>query len=206
LGDSGISSTTLNNNFEGGEGGIEEERNTYYGFNILSKKRVLLLVFGIILFIGAYSVGAMLVKINGSEAQIIKRQFEEEVKGIDQFGIFLNNIQAAVWMFIPGFGIALSIFTAFSTGIVLNAILHTSLSFVSHQISPLIVFLTPFGVLEAIAYGIAISRSGILSFQLIKTKNRRKYWKEKFLIPAVIEIGIVISLLFIGAIIEWQMI
>jgi hypothetical protein len=148
----------------------------------------------------------MLVKINYSEAQIIKRQFEGEVKGINQFGIFLNNIQAAVGMFIPGFGIVLGIFTAFSTGVAFNAILQTSPSFVSHQISPLIVFLTPFGVLEAIAYGIAISRSGILSFQLIKTKNKKKYWKEKFLIPTVIEIGIVISLLFIGAIIEWQMV
>lgn len=148
----------------------------------------------------------MLVEINDSEAQIIKRQFEEQVKGIDQSGIFLNNIQAVVWMFIPGFGIVLGVFTAFSTGIVLNAILQTSPSFVSHQISPLIVFLTPFGVLEAIAYGIAISRSGILSFQLIKTKNRRKYWKTKYLIPTVTEIGIVIALLFIGAIIEWQMI
>ena len=148
----------------------------------------------------------MLVEINDSEAQIIKRQFEEQVKGIDQSGIFLNNIQAVVWMFIPGFGIVLGVFTAFSTGIVLNAILQTSPSFVSHQISQLIVFLTPFGVLEAIAYGIAISRSGILSFQLIKTKNRRKYWKTKYLIPTVTEIGIVIALLFIGAIIEWQMI
>ena len=109
-------------------------------------------------------------------------------------------------MFIPGFGIVLGVFTAFSTGVAFNAILQTSPSFVSHQISPLIVFLTPFGVLEAIAYGIAISRSGILSFQLIKTKNKKKYWKEKFLIPTVIEIGIVISLLFIGAIIEWQMV
>ena len=190
---------------KGGEGGIEE-RNTYYRFSTISRKRVLFLVFGIILFIGAYSVGAMLVEINDSEAQIIKRQFEEEVKGIDQSGIFLNNIQAAVWMFIPGFGIVLGVFTAFSTGVAFNAILQTSPSFVSHQISPLIVFLTPFGVLEAIAYGIAISRSGILSFQLIKTKNKKKYWKEKFLIPTVIEIGIVISLLFIGAIIEWQMV
>ena len=148
----------------------------------------------------------MLVEINDSEAQVIKRQFEGEVKGIDQSGIFLNNIQAAVWMFIPGFGIVLGVFTAFSTGVAFNAISQASPSFVSHQISPLIVFLTPFGVLEAIAYGIAISRSGILSFQLIKTKNKKKYWKEKFLIPTVIEIGIVISLLFIGAIIEWQMV
>ena len=148
----------------------------------------------------------MLVKINYSEAQIIKRQFEEEVKGIDQSGIFLNNIQAAVWMFIPGFGIVLGVFTAFSTGVAFNAISQTSPSFAYHQISPLIVFLTPFGVLEAIAYGIAISRSGILSFQLIKTKNKKKYWKEEYLIPTIIELGIVIAILFIGAIIEWQMV
>ena len=148
----------------------------------------------------------MLVKINYSEAQIIKSQFEEQIKGINQFGIFLNNAKVAVGMFIPGFGIVLGIFTAFSTGLAFNAISQTSPSFVSNQISPLIVFLTPFGILEAIAYGIAISRSGILSFQLIKTKNKRKYWKEKYLIPTIIELEIVIALLFIGAIIEWQMV
>jgi hypothetical protein len=200
-----IFNTILNSNFEGGERRIEE-RNTCYKFNTISKKRVLFLIFGIILFIGVYFVGAMLVKINDTEAQTIKRQFEEEVKGINQFGIFFNNIKVAVGMFIPGFGIALGIFSAFSTGVAFNAISQTSPSLVSDHISPLIVFLTPFGILEAIAYGIAISRSGILSFQLIKTKNNRKYWKEKYLIPAIIEIGIVIALLFIGAIIEWQMI
>ena len=158
------------------------------------------------MFIGVYSVGAMLVKINHSEAQIIKRQFEGEVKGINEFGIFLNNAKVAVGMFIPGFGIVLGIFTAFSTGIAFNAISQTSPSFAYHQISPLIVFLTPFGVLEAIAYGIAISRSGILSFQLIKTKNKKKYWKEEYLIPTIIELGIVIAILFVGAIIEWHMV
>jgi hypothetical protein len=109
-------------------------------------------------------------------------------------------------MFIPGFGIVLGIFTAFSTGVAFNAISQASPSFVSNQISPLIVFLTPFGVLEAIAYGIAISRSGILSLQLIKTKNKKKYWKEEYLIPTIIELGIVIAILFVGAIIEWQMV
>jgi Stage II sporulation protein M len=158
------------------------------------------------LFIAVYSVGATLVKINYSEAQIIKRQFEGEVKDINEFGIFLNNVKAAIGMFIPGFGIVIGIFTAFSTGIAFNAISQTSPSFASNQISPLIVFLTPFGILEAIAYGIAISRSGILSFQLIKTKNRRKYWKEEYLIPTLIELGIVIAMLFIGAMIEWQMV
>ena len=148
----------------------------------------------------------MLVKINYSEAQILKRQFEGEVKDIDEFGIFLNNVKVAVGMFIPGLGIVLGIFAAFSTGLAFNAILQTSPSFASQLISPLIVFLTPFGILEAIAYGIAISRSSILSFQLIKTKNKRKYWKEKYLIPTLIELGIVIAILFVGAIIEWQMV
>ena len=43
-------------------------------------------------------------------------------------------------------------------------------------------------------------------FQLIKTKNKRKYWKEEYLIPTIIELGIVIAILFVGAIIEWQMV
>jgi uncharacterized membrane protein SpoIIM required for sporulation len=77
---------------------------------------------------------------------------------------------------------------------------HTS-PIVSHNISPLIVFLTPFGILEIIAYGIAISRSGILSYQLIKYRNKRKSWQE-YVIPTVIEIGIVLLVLLIAAIIE----
>jgi uncharacterized membrane protein SpoIIM required for sporulation len=68
-----------------------------------------------------------------------------------------------------------------------------------------VVFLTPFGILEIIAYGIAISRSDILSYQLIKDTNKRDSWR-KYVIPTVIEIGIVVTILFIGAIIEWQMI
>jgi Zn-dependent protease/predicted transcriptional regulator len=198
LGDS--SNSAMDNNVERGI-----RRNTHYGFNIISRQRLLFLVYGIVLFIGIYSVGAMLVEINSNEAQIIKKQFEEQIKGINQFGIFLNNIKVALGMFIPGFGIALGIFSAFSTGVVFNAVSQTSPSFVSHHISPLIVFLTPFGILEAIAYGIAISRSGILSYQLIKTRKKSKYWKEKYLIPTIIEIGVVIAILFVGAIIEWQM-
>ena len=61
------------------------------------------------------------------------------------------------------------------------------------------------GKLEIIAYGIAISRSGILCYQLIKDTNKRNTWR-KYVIPTIIEIGIVVTILFIGAIIEWQMI
>jgi Zn-dependent protease/predicted transcriptional regulator len=172
-------------------------------FNTLSRWRFLFFAFGIIAFIIAYSVGAILVKINTSQADFIKKDFETKIKGINQYGIFANNFKVALGMFIPGFGIALGGFSAFSTGLVFNAIAQASPAL--SNISPLIVFLTPFGILEIIAYGIAISRSGILSYQLIKDTNKRNSWR-KYVIPTIIEIGIVVTILFVGAIVEWQMI
>ena len=151
----------------------------------------------------AYSVGAILVKVNASQADFIKKGFQTQIKGINQYGIFANNFRVALGMFIPGFGIALGTFSAFSTGLVFNVL--STISPTLSNISPLIVFLTPFGILEIIAYGIAISRSGILSYQLIKDTNKRSSWR-KYVIPTVIEIGMVIIILFIGAIVEWQLI
>jgi Zn-dependent protease len=171
-------------------------------FSILSRWRFLFFTFGIIAFIIAYSVGAILVNINASQADFIKTHFQEQIKGINQYGIFANNFKVALGMFIPGFGIALGGFTAFSTGLVFNAIAQTSPAL--SNISPLIVFLTPFGILEIIAYGIAISRSSILFYQLIKDTNKRNSWR-KYVIPTIIEIGIVVTILFIAATVEWQM-
>jgi uncharacterized membrane protein SpoIIM required for sporulation len=170
---------------------------------LTKRRRFLFFVIGIIAFIIAYSIGAILVKINTSQADFIKKDFEAKIKGINQYGIFANNFEVALGMFIPGFGIALGGFTAFSTGLVFNAIAQASPAL--SNISPLIVFLTPFGILEIIAYGIAISRSGILCYQLIKDTNKRNSWR-KYVIPTVIEIGTVVIILFIAAIVEWQMI
>jgi hypothetical protein len=154
-------------------------------------------------FITAYSIGAILVKVNTSQTDLIKKDFETKIKGINQYGIFASNLMVALGMFIPGFGMALGGFSAFSTGLVFNAIAQASPALSS--ISPLVIFLTPFGILEIIAYGIAISRSGILCYQLIKDTNKRNSWR-KYVIPTIIEIGIVVTILFIGAIVEWQMI
>jgi len=172
-------------------------------FNIMSRWRFVFFVFGMIVFIITYSVGATLVNINPNQAGFIKTHFQEQIKGINQYGIFANNVRVALGMFIPGLGIALGTFSAFSTGLVFNAL--STISPALSNISPLIVFLTPFGILEIIAYGIAISRSGILSYQLIKDTNRRNSW-HKYVIPTVIEIGIVVIILFIAAMVEWQMI
>jgi len=103
---------------------IEERRTSFsssfllptHKFNIVSRQRLLFLVFGMILFIIAYSVGAILVKINSTEAEIMKKDFQEQIKGVNQYEIFINNFRVALGMFVPGFGIALGILSAFSTG------------------------------------------------------------------------------------------
>jgi uncharacterized membrane protein SpoIIM required for sporulation len=115
-----------------------------------------------VVFIITYFIGSALVNLNPSQADFIKRDFQKQIKGINQYGIFANNVRVALGMFIPGLGIALGTFSAFSTGLVFNAL--STISPALSNISPLIVFLTPFGILEIIAYGIAISRSGILSY------------------------------------------
>jgi uncharacterized membrane protein SpoIIM required for sporulation len=156
------------------------------------------LAFGAIAFLLAYSGGAE-VDINKEEAENVKGEFVKKIEGIDQNGIFINNVMIALVMFIPIVGIGLGIFSGFSTGLVFSALAETS-SYLQN-IPPLAILLTPFGIMEIFAYGLAISRSGMLAYNLVKNKP----WRE-YAIHTVIEIGIIVILLIAGSIIEWQMI
>ena len=160
------------------------------------KYRLIYLAFGIVTFLIAYSAGAS-IHMSTRETNILKQQFSEQIKDINQFGIFINNVKLALGMFIPVLGIGLGIFSGFSTGMVFNALAITSP--LLKNIPPLLILITPFGLLEIFAYGLALSRSGILFYQLIKKKS----WKE-CTIPLLIESSIVIVVLLVGAIIEWQ--
>lgn len=151
-----------------------------------------------VVFVIAYSIGAG-TDINRGDAENLRQQFNEQVEDIDQNGIFINNLRISLGMFIPALGIGLGLFSGFSTGLIFNVIAENSP--LLHNISPLVILITPFGVMEIFAYGLAMSRSGMLIYQIVK----KKQWK-KYIIPTIIEIGIVIAILLIGASIEWQMI
>jgi hypothetical protein len=69
-------------------------------------------------------------------------------------------------------------------------------------ISPLALLATPFGLLEVLAYGLAMSRSGMLVAQLVKN---RAEWK-RFTIFTFVELGIVVVALALGSLIEAQVI
>ena len=176
-------------------------------FNI--KRRLLYLAFGAVVFLVAYSAGATF-NMSKKEAEDLKGQFAKQIVGIDQNGIFNNNVKVALIMFIPGIGTGIGIFSGFSTGMVFSAMAETSPSL--NHVPPLIVLLTPFGIMEVFAYGLAMSRGGMLImliYQLAKKKPWREYTIHTLIeigIVVVVEIGIVVVVLFAGAVIEWQLI
>ena len=165
-----------------------------YRYNF--KRRILYLLIGILVFIIFFTLGT-LVNFDESTSQLLKEQFQNKIKNIDSTGIFLNNFLISILMFVPGIGIAFGLFSGFSTGNIFVIITRD----LPIQIPPLLVFLTIFGIMELVSYGIAISRSYLLLTSILKRTNIREN-----LIYTGIEIGIVAIILFFGAIIEWDLI
>ena len=160
------------------------------------KRRILYLLVGIIVFLIFFTIGT-LVTFDESTSQELKEQFQNKIKNIDSLGIFFNNFLISILMFIPGIGIAFGLFSGFSTGNIFVIITRD----LPIQIPPLLVFLTIFGIMELVSYGIAISRSYLLLISIIKRTNIKEN-----LIYTGIEIGIVSIIIFVSAIIEWDLI
>ncbi|QDI89702.1 stage II sporulation protein M [Candidatus Nitrosopumilus sp. SW] len=151
------------------------------------------------IFAATYQIGSMST-VSQEEADVFMSEFEELVLDIDGFGIFTHNTTIALPMFIPGFGVAWGLFSAWSTGFAFAAI--TTTTPILEQIPPLtILFLSPFGLMELTAYSLGISRSFILIRGITKKIDLRTFIK-----PTIIEIGIVVGLLLSGGYLEFYMI
>ena len=164
-------------------------------------KRIRLVLFFVFLgiFAAAFQIGSMST-VDEAEANVFMKEFEELVEGIDAFGIFAHNTTIALPMFIPGFGVAWGLFSAWSTGFAFAAITLTAPELAS--IPPLsILFLSPFGIMEITAYSLGISRSFILIKAVITKTNLSQFVK-----PTIVEIGIVVALLLVGGYVEFYMI
>lgn len=164
----------------------------------VSKRRLIYLAFGAAAFLIAYSTGAA-VPMSEEEAGTLTREFSKQIEGIDQNGIFWNNVRITLIMFVPAVGSAFGAFSGFATGSVFSAL--ASSSPMLGEVSPLVLLITPFGIMEVFVYGLAMSRSAMLIYYLFK----RMPW-SKYTIPTLIELGIAIVVLFIAAVIEWQII
>ena len=165
----------------------------------MNKIRIILFFIFLGIFATAFQIGSM-TSVSEEDAKAFMSEFEELVLDIDAFGIFTHNLTISLPMFIPGFGVAWGLFSAWSTGFAFAAIITTVPEI--GEIPPLsILFLSPFGLMEIVAYSIGISRSFILIRAVIK-----KVSLSSFLKPTIIEIGIVVALLFVGGYLEFFMI
>lgn len=138
--------------------------------------------------------------VSEEEANAFMKEFEELILDIDAFGIFVHNTTVALPMFIPGFGIAWGLFSAWSTGFAFASIA-TTIPEVANVPPLAILFLSPFGLIEITAYSLGISRSFILIHAIIK-----KISISPLIKPTAIEIGAVVALLLAGGYIEFYMI
>ena len=151
------------------------------------------------LFTLAFQLGSM-IEVNEDEAKIFMEEFEKLIEDIDAVGIFVHNTTISLPMFIPGFGVAWGLFSAWSTGFAFAAIV--TLTPELKEIPPVtLLYLSPFGLMELFAYSLATSRSFILIRAIVKKTNL-----SQFLKPTLIEIGIVIGLLLVGGFLEDYMI
>ena len=165
----------------------------------MNKIRIILFFIFLGIFTATFQLGSM-TSVSEENAEAFMSEFEELVLDIDAFGIFTHNLTIALPMFIPGFGVAWGLFSAWSTGFAFAAIATTVPEI--GEIPPLsILFLSPFGLMEITAYSISISRSFILIRAVIK-----KISLTSFIKSTVIEIGIVVALLLVGGYLEFYMI
>jgi len=152
----------------------------------LRKERFMWLLIFMAIFSATFSVASE-IELEPQEAEQVRNQITKKIADGSSSTIFLNNIVLGLIMFIPVVGVLLGIGSAFATGLAFS-------TFDLEIPAYLVLFLSPFGLIELFAYSIAMSRS------LFLVKYRKLIRKQARI--TLIEIGIVVGLLFFGSIIE----
>jgi hypothetical protein len=164
----------------------------------MSKKtRLILFAIFFAVFLVSYIIGTT-TKMTLDQAIDFANNFQHENQGIDSFGLFIHNLAGGLPMFIPAVGAGWGAYTGWQTGEGFAAIVKSNPDYAG--LSPITLILgTPFGILEIIAYSIAMSRSFIVIWSLVKRRSVKALIK-----PSLIEVGIVIILLLVAGIIEFS--
>ena len=151
------------------------------------------------LFTLSYWIGSQF-EVPQEDAEAFLEEFEELIEDIDGPGIFFHNSAIGLPMFIPGFGVAWGFFTSWQTGYAFAALV-TVIPMLSEIHPLLLLYASPFGMMELVAYSIAMSRSLLLINKIIKKISNKDDYKI-----VGIEVGIVAGLLLAGGFLEVYMI
>lgn len=162
-------------------------------------KRVLTFFIFVGLFTTSYWIGAQ-NDVPEEEAQEFLKEFESLIEDIDAIGIFLHNVVIALPMFVPGFGVAWGFFASWQTGFAFAALVSSTP--ILSEVPPLaLLYLSPFGLIELVAYSLAMSRSFLITHKIIKKKSIKKDIKI-----ISIEVAVVVGLLLAGGFLEFYFI
>jgi len=160
--------------------------------------RIILFFMFLGFFTASFLIGTLTV-LDEEDSLAIFNEFNETITEIDSMGIFLNNLNVGLPMFIPGFGPVWGLYSGWSTGVSFSAIISMSPDLTDFQ--PLDIFYaSSFGFMEIVAYSIGMSRGAFLIFAFVQKSK-----KKPVIIWSLIEIGIVIGLLVAGSIVESSM-
>jgi hypothetical protein len=161
----------------------------------VKNKRIIVFFIFIGLFTTSYYIGSQ-TEVSLEEALAFQEEFADLIEDIDGIGIFFHNSLIGITMFIPGFGVAWGLFAAWQTGQAFSALAFLSPEIA--QIHPLaLLYASPFGIMELIAYSLGISRSYLLIYKIIKKISIKPDYKI-----IGFEIGIVLGLLLAGGFLE----
>ncbi len=161
-----------------------------------STVRVLTVLLFVAFFTTTFTIGSEF-EIPQEEQEILKKQITEKLEkardNSDSSFIFLNNVLIGLLMVIPfGIGIIIGLASAFVTGLTVGG-------FDLEIPAYLLLYLTPFGFMELIAYSLAMSSSLFLTKTILK-KNKQLIKRElKFF---GVTVGIIVGLIFFGGVIE----
>jgi hypothetical protein len=166
---------------------------------VKNQKRIITFFIFVGLFSASYFIGSQ-SEVSHEDALAFQEEFNNLIEDIDGIGIFLHNSVVALPMFIPGFGIAWGFFSSWQTGQAFAAL--ALLNPIISDIHPLaILFASPFGIMELVAYSTAMSRSLLLIHKIIKKIPIKNDYKI-----IGIEVGLVLGLLIAGGFLEAYMI
>ena len=140
------------------------------------------------------SVGAAIPLEESTAQEMVDNLKEILPRNPDVLTIFTNNLKIALMMLIPFFGLVIGAYAIFNTGLFFSAS-----SIITSTPGILILFVTillPYFWIEFAAYAAAMTQNVFVSLSLLHRSVRNE------LIHVTITIGMLTSLLFLGAIVE----
>ncbi|GBC68663.1 hypothetical protein HRbin01_00346 [archaeon HR01] len=162
-------------------------------------RRIVYALLGMVALIVVLALGA-LTPLDSETYETLLRQAESlaSIAAMSPLNILANNLLASLFMIIPAIGPVLSAYIVYVTGQVISAIS------ISQNISPVILLLVPFvtvyGIIEMLAYGLAVSESVVFTYAIIKRRARIELRRLPIVILAVA------GLLLVAALIEYFLI